>query len=96
MLPDTAIVAIAARPTRRNPWMRDEDDLDRFAGEIGYCPDCGAEIWDEAWQCPHCHAVVEGRVARDRPDPVGSSVARRSVIALVVIIVIVLVIIQLG
>ena len=80
--------------------MRDEDpsddDLDRFAGEIGYCQDCGAEIWDEAWQCPHCHAVVEGRVARDRPDPVGSSVARRSVIALVVIIVIVLVLIQLG
>ena len=23
-----------------------DEDLDRFAGEIGYCPDCGEEVWD--------------------------------------------------
>lgn len=61
-----------------------DDDLARFADETGFCPDCGEEIWDEAWQCPHCGVVVENRVRRERSDPIGRSVSKRTMAALVV------------
>ena len=45
--------------------MRDEDpspdDLERFGHDSGYCPDCGAEIWDQAEFCPSCGGHVGGR-----------------------------------
>lgn len=31
------------------------DDLDRFGDDTGYCPHCGAEVWDEAPYCPECN-----------------------------------------
>ena len=64
-----------------------DEDLDRFSGQTGYCPDCGEEIWDEAWQCPHCGAVVENRVRRERLDEAGRQVSTRTKIALVVALV---------
>ena len=44
-----------------------EADLERFGDDgdheqLGYCPDCGAECWDEAECCPDCHAQIGGRV----------------------------------
>lgn len=59
-----------------------DDDIDRFSAQTGHCPDCGEEIWDEAWQCPHCDAVVEGRILRDRPDPAGRLISKRAVLVL--------------
>jgi hypothetical protein len=45
--------------------MRDEDpspdDLERFGNDTGYCPDCGAEIWDQAEFCPACGGHIGGR-----------------------------------
>lgn len=71
-----------------------DDDLDRFSDESGWCPDCGAEVWDEAWQCPHCGEVIEGRVSRTREEPAGREIGKRTVIALVILIVLILVVAQ--
>lgn len=30
------------------------DDLARLGHEGGYCPACGAEVWDDSQQCPAC------------------------------------------
>ena len=35
-----------------------EQDIERFDRETAYCPDCGAEIWDQAEICPKCHAYL--------------------------------------
>ncbi|MDG1899069.1 MAG: hypothetical protein P8I74_04320 [Phycisphaerales bacterium] len=72
-----------------------DDDLDRFAGETGYCPDCGAEIWDEAYQCPHCNEIVENRVSHSPTDRAGGVLSARSVVVLVIVIIAVLVLLQL-
>lgn len=71
-----------------------DDDVDRFGGDTGWCPDCGREVWDEAWQCPHCGAVVEGRILRDPPDAVGSRISAKSVVVLVVLIIVILLLTQ--
>lgn len=71
-----------------------DDDLDRFAGETGYCPDCGAEVWDEAYQCPHCEAVIEGRVGHAPVDQAGTLLSAKTVIVLAAVIVILLVLMQ--
>ena len=44
-----------------------EEDLDRLSDETGYCPTCGAEIWDEAPVCPKCRAAVVGGTLRRPP-----------------------------
>jgi hypothetical protein len=44
-----------------------EEDLDRLSDETGYCPACGAEIWDEAPVCPKCRSVVSGGTLRRPP-----------------------------
>ena len=36
------------------------DDLDRFGGDAAHCPECGAEIWDQAECCPSCNAYIVG------------------------------------
>ncbi|MEE2972131.1 MAG: hypothetical protein VX672_03310 [Planctomycetota bacterium] len=64
-----------------------DEDVDRFSGEMGFCPDCGEEIWDEAWQCPHCGEVVENRVRRERLDEAGRQVSTRTKVALVLALV---------
>ncbi len=71
------------------------DDLDRFAGETGYCPDCGAEIWDEAYQCPHCNEIVENRVSHTPTDAAGGILSAKSVVVMVIVIIAILVLLQL-
>jgi|GEM_PF-1052823 len=34
------------------------DDLDRFGSEFITCPNCHAEIYDQAPQCPHCRHSI--------------------------------------
>ncbi len=54
--------------------MRDEEpsqeDIDRFGGgsdQTGWCPDCGAQVYDEAEFCPDCGNQIGGRVLRRPP-----------------------------
>ena len=74
--------------------MRDEgpsqEDIDRFEHETGFCPDCGSEVWDEAYACPECGEVIEGRIARIKPDPAGSRIGFRTTVVLVAVLVLVL------
>jgi len=51
-----------------------DDDLDVLdEGEdanqrdTGYCPDCGAEIYDAADICPKCFAWIDGETSRHSP-----------------------------
>lgn len=44
-----------------------EADLERFSRDTGYCPDCGAEVFDQADICPACYAYLGGDVARRPP-----------------------------
>ena len=61
-----------------------DEDVDRFSGETGFCPDCGEEIWDEAWQCSHCGSVVEDRIRRQRAsDPASRHVSSRAIVLVV-------------
>jgi len=34
------------------------DDLDRFGDELNPCPNCGAEVYDQADICPACGEVL--------------------------------------
>lgn len=43
-----------------------QEDLRRFGGEHAYCPDCGAQVWDQADVCPKCYAYLGGDTARRR------------------------------
>ena len=72
-----------------------DDDVDRFSGQTGYCPDCGKEIWDEAWQCPYCGSVVENRIRRDRgSDPASRHVSSRAIVLVIAILVLILLFMQ--
>lgn len=41
-------------------------DIERFSDDTGRCPNCGAEVWDQAEFCPECG------------DQIGSDISRRS------------------
>lgn len=43
------------------------EDLRRFSRETGYCPECGAEIWDQAEVCPGCGGYVGGETTSRPP-----------------------------
>ena len=43
------------------------EDLERFSGETAWCPDCGAEVWDQAETCRQCGNWIGGRAASRRP-----------------------------
>ena len=70
--------------------MRDEgpssEDLDRFGGDTAHCPDCGAEIWDQAEVCPECHAYIGGNTSTRLP--VESWFQRRWAVAIIIALVI--------
>ena len=69
--------------------MIDEDpspeDIERFGDDrdTGYCPSCGAEIWDEAELCPKCGQFITAPSHR-RPHE------RRRRTTLIVIVVVVM------
>ena len=43
------------------------DDMNRFGGDTGYCPECGEEIWDQAEVCPKCRAYLAGGLSSQPP-----------------------------
>jgi hypothetical protein len=66
-----------------------DDDLERFGDEgdpTGWCPDCGAECWDDAEQCPSCGNLIGGRV-RHRPR-LDRELQRRFTVVVVVLVLI--------
>jgi hypothetical protein len=63
-----------------------QEDLERFSGDTGFCPDCGEEVWDQAGQCPSCGALLAGQTATRRPL---EGRLRRGWIVLVAVIVLV-------
>lgn len=72
--------------------MRDEGpsdaDIQRFGDEgdqSGWCPDCGAQVYDEAEFCPDCGNQIGGRVLR---RPRAATVFRKRMIILVTLVVI--------
>lgn len=40
---------------------------DHQQSEIGYCPECGAEVWDQAEICPRCRAIIGGDILHRPP-----------------------------
>lgn len=43
------------------------EDLERFSHEAAHCPDCGAEVWDQADVCPKCFAYLGGATSSRPP-----------------------------
>jgi hypothetical protein len=64
----------------------DEADRQRLSSETGYCPECGAEIYDAADICPKCFTWIDGNTTHRRPSRVRSSLRVAVVIALLVVI----------
>ena len=47
------------------------EDLRRFGEEAetwGYCPECGAKVYDDADVCPKCFAWITGRTLHKPPE----------------------------
>jgi len=44
------------------------EDIERFGHDGGYCPDCGAEVYDDADLCPKCGTWITGEVLAEPPD----------------------------
>ncbi|MCH2135627.1 MAG: zinc ribbon domain-containing protein [Phycisphaerales bacterium] len=64
-----------------------EADLDRFGDDDnagGFCPDCGAEVWDQAEFCQTCGGQIGGRVL-GRPK-VEHDLQRRLTVVVVVLV----------
>jgi hypothetical protein len=63
------------------------EDIERFSDATAYCPDCGAEVWDQADVCPKCFAYLGGDTATRSPM---QEWFRRRWILLVIIVLIIL------
>lgn len=53
-----------------------EEDQARFGEDrvsTGYCPDCGAQVFDDADVCPRCFAFIAGEI---RAKPKGGGFFR--------------------
>ena len=59
------------------------EDIQRFSGETGFCPACGAEVWDGAPRCPECGRWIDGATQSRRPE---EAEARRRMFALIAIL----------
>ena len=62
------------------------EDIDRFDRDTGYCPNCGAEVWDQTPQCPACKSWIGGGVGGRRPT---DAWLRQRMILFVLIVVII-------
>ncbi|MDG2422909.1 MAG: zinc ribbon domain-containing protein [Phycisphaerales bacterium] len=62
-----------------------ESDLERFNHqEEGYCPECGAVVYDDAEFCPDCGQQIGGRIS-NKP-PAEKEIQNRLTIIIVVIV----------
>lgn len=61
----------------------DEADQKRFSSDTAFCPECGAEILDDADICPKCFTWIDGATHR-RP-----SAFRRSFRTIVIVLVVI-------
>ncbi|MDX9912663.1 MAG: zinc-ribbon domain-containing protein [Phycisphaerales bacterium] len=43
------------------------DDLERFGSEFHTCPNCGAEVYDQAEVCPKCLTPMNATPSRGMP-----------------------------
>ena len=70
--------------------MNDEDpseaDMQRFSSDMGFCPHCGEEVWDEAYACPECGEVVEGMVSHQNIGHTSRRLSHKTVIILVTVL----------
>lgn len=44
-----------------------DEDIERLSHDTAHCPDCGAEIWDQAEICPKCGQYVGGNTLSRPP-----------------------------
>lgn len=63
-----------------------DEDLERFGGETALCPRCGAEVWDEAPQCPECGEWIGG--ATTRHSPTQSWWSQRWIVVMIVVLIV--------
>lgn len=42
------------------------DDIDRFGSDTRLCPECSAEVWDEASICPDCGCAFDDAISNPR------------------------------
>jgi hypothetical protein len=64
----------------------DDAGRQRRSSETGYCPECGAEIYDAADICPKCFTWIDGNTTHRRPSRMRSSLRVAVVVALLVVI----------
>ena len=65
------------------------DDLRRFGSEAdttGYCPECGAEVYDDADACPKCFAWITGRTLHKPPEDLALQKKVRQVIVFITLL----------
>ena len=65
------------------------DDLRRFGEEAdttGYCPECGAEVYDDADACPKCFAWITGRTLHKPPEDLALQKKVRQVIVFITLL----------
>ena len=61
----------------------DEADQKRFSSDVAYCPECGAEIIDDADICPKCFTWIDG-TTHSKPSKLKRSLHTFVVVLLIV------------
>ncbi|MEL6330226.1 MAG: hypothetical protein AAFR38_11240 [Planctomycetota bacterium] len=63
-----------------------EADLERFGGETKRCPECGAEVYDQAAACHRCGYAFEGETATGNAcDPRRPKIATAAIVVLLIL-----------
>jgi hypothetical protein len=64
-----------------------EEDIEYFSrNTLGYCPECGEEVWDDISQCPSCHASLTDGVSSRHPAEADFRKQSFSIIGIIVLI----------